>query len=88
LDDSKSSQLSGGFPDLKVGALEESVTVSGASPVVDVNSTARVTVLTRDTLDSIPTGRTMQSVGQPVVGVTLSSVLQGRIIRIGTQVKW
>src|SRR5438876_10214774 len=58
--------------ELKVGGLEESVTVSGQSPVVDVQSTARTTVLSRDTLDSIPTGRTIQSVGQLVVGVSLN----------------
>ena len=58
--------------ELKVGALEESVTVTGQSPVVDVQSTARTTVLSRDVLDSIPTGRTIQSVGQLVVGVTLN----------------
>jgi len=58
--------------EMKVGALEESVTVSGQSPVVDVQSTARTTVLSREVLDSIPTGRTIQSVGQLVVGVTLN----------------
>src|SRR5262249_5100682 len=58
--------------ELKVGGIEESVTVSGQSPVVDVQSTARTTVLSRDTLDAIPTGRTIQSVGQLVVGVTLN----------------
>src|SRR6516164_477539 len=58
--------------EMKVGGLEESVTVSGQSPVVDVQSTARTTVLSRDVLDSIPTGRTIQSVGQLVIGVTLN----------------
>jgi hypothetical protein len=58
--------------ELKVGALEESVTVTGQSPVVDVQSSARTTVLSRDVLDTIPTGRTIQSVGQLVVGVTLN----------------
>src|SRR5262245_45374660 len=43
---------------LVVGGLEETVTVSGASPVVDVTSTAATTVLTRETLDVIPTART------------------------------
>jgi hypothetical protein len=57
---------------MKVGSLEESITVSGASPVVDVPSTSRTTVLTRETLDAIPTGRTIQSVGQLVVGVSLN----------------
>ena len=42
---------------LKIGALEESVTVSGEAPVVDVTSTTARTQLTRETLEMIPTGR-------------------------------
>ena len=42
--------------DLKVGALEESVTVSGASPVVDVQSNQKTQVISRDVLDAVPTG--------------------------------
>jgi hypothetical protein len=42
---------------MKVGALEESVTVSGEAPVVDVTSTTARTQLTRETLEMIPTGR-------------------------------
>src|SRR4051812_6996188 len=42
---------------LKVGSLEESVTVSGASPVVDVSSSASTTKLNRETLEILPTGR-------------------------------
>jgi hypothetical protein len=42
---------------LKVGSLEETVTVSGASPVVDVTSTAAATQLTRETLEAVPTSR-------------------------------
>jgi hypothetical protein len=42
---------------LKIGALEESVTVSGAAPTVDVTSTAASTQLTRETLELIPTTR-------------------------------
>src|SRR5436190_1309287 len=44
--------------EMRVGAIEETVTVSGASPVVDVQSTTKAQVLTRDLLDAIPTGRT------------------------------
>ena len=58
--------------DMKVGGLEESVTVSGASPVVDVQSTVHTQVLNRETLDSLPTGRTIQGLGQLVVGIALS----------------
>jgi hypothetical protein len=59
--------------DLTVGALEESVTVSGSSPVVDVNSNSKSQVLSRDVLDAVPTARTLQGLGQLVVGVSLSS---------------
>ena len=42
---------------LKLGTLTETVTVSGAAPVVDVTSTSTRTQLTRETLEIIPTGR-------------------------------
>lgn len=42
---------------LKLGGLEESITVSGASPVVDVTSTGTSTQLTRETLELIPSTR-------------------------------
>src|SRR5262245_66030693 len=58
--------------DMKVGALEETVTVTTASPTVDLTSAAHVQVLDRETLDTIPTGRTIQGIGQIVVGVNLS----------------
>lgn len=58
---------------MSVGALEESVTVSGASPVVDVNTNTKTQVLTREVLDAVPPARTIQSLGQLVVGVNLSS---------------
>jgi hypothetical protein len=57
---------------LEVGTLEESVTVTGASPVVDVASTARVQVLTREALDTLPTGRSIYSMAQLVPGVNLN----------------
>jgi hypothetical protein len=59
--------------ELGVGALEESITVSGAAPVVDVSSNVKQQVMTRDVLDSVPTAKTIQSIGQLVVGVTLNS---------------
>ncbi len=42
---------------MKVGGVEETVTVSGAAPVVDVTSAASSTRLTRETLENIPTSR-------------------------------
>ncbi len=42
---------------LKIGSLQESVTVSGDSPVVDVSSSASTSKLNRETLEILPTGR-------------------------------
>jgi len=42
---------------LKVGSLQESITVSGASPVVDTTSTSATTQFTRETIELIPTSR-------------------------------
>ena len=43
--------------ELGVGALQETVTVSGSTPVVDVSSTVTQTNISRDLYESIPTGR-------------------------------
>jgi hypothetical protein len=42
--------------DLRVGAIEETLTVSGQSPVVDVQTVTHERVLQRDVIDSLPTG--------------------------------
>lgn len=59
--------------ELRVGGLEETVTVSGESPMVDVSSNVKAQVLSREVLDAVPNAHTLQSVGQLVVGVTLSA---------------
>src|SRR5215471_6786336 len=59
--------------ELRVGAVEETVTVSGASPVVDVQQAVTQQVLPQQLLDAVPTGgRNIQSVGATLVGVTQS----------------
>src|SRR5262245_46372876 len=58
--------------DMKVGALAETVTVTGESPIVDIQSTVHTQVLSRDVLDAVPTGRTIQGLGQLVVGIGLN----------------
>jgi hypothetical protein len=42
---------------MKIGALEESITVSGQSPVVDTVSTTSSTTFQRELLQSTPRGR-------------------------------
>jgi hypothetical protein len=58
--------------EMKVGSLEETITVSGDAPVVDVSSAVHTQVLNREAIDAIPTGRTIQGLGQLVVGVSLN----------------
>jgi len=59
--------------EMRVGALEETVTVSGQTPIVDVQSTARAQVLSREILDAVPAGRSYQGYAQMVPGIALSS---------------
>src|SRR5262245_11507122 len=58
--------------ELKVGAIEETITVAAETPVVDVQSITTRTVMTRDMLDAIPTGRNIQAVGIMLPGTQLA----------------
>jgi hypothetical protein len=55
---------------LKVGAMEESVTVSGQSPVVDITSTSASVAFTKEVLENVPRGRDLQNVLAMAPGVT------------------
>jgi len=55
--------------EMSVGALEETVTVSGASPIVDVQSSQKTINLQREVLDALPTSRTYAAEGSLAVGV-------------------
>ncbi|MEP7116145.1 MAG: TonB-dependent receptor, partial [Acidobacteriota bacterium] len=67
--------------ELSVGQLEETITVSGAAPLVDVRNTVAQSVMTRETLDAIPSGKDPFAVGQLIAGVTTATPDVG-----GTQV--
>jgi hypothetical protein len=58
--------------DLKVGTLQESITVTGESPIVDTTAITQRVVMTRDVLDVLPTGRNIQAVGIMIPGTTLA----------------
>jgi Carboxypeptidase regulatory-like domain len=63
--------------ELKVGGLEESITVSGQSPLVDVQSATKQTVLTREVLDQLPAARSIQGAGALIPGVTMAATVGG-----------
>jgi carboxypeptidase family protein len=56
--------------DMKVGSLEETITVSGASPVVDTQNVRTQNVLSRDVLDSLPSAKSVPALGALTVGVS------------------
>ena len=47
--------------ELRVGGVEETITVTGASPVVDTQNVRTQNVLTREVLDTVPTAKNYQA---------------------------
>jgi hypothetical protein len=58
--------------EMRVGALGETIVVSGATPVVDIQQAAQRQVLSREVLDALPTARSYLSAGAIVPTVKLS----------------
>ena len=72
-------ELSGTFvatvnAELRVGAVEETVTVTGESPVVDVQSSNRERVLTAEVINNAPVNRYPSFVAAMIPGVSNSTV--------------
>lgn len=61
--------------ELKVGSLEETVTVTGASPVVDVQNARAQSVLSKDLLYALPNTQSLQGFAQLTLGASLGSAL-------------
>ena len=59
--------------ELKAGAISETITVSGSSPMVDIRNVAQAQVMTRDVLDTAPTARVIGSLMTLVPGVTITT---------------
>lgn len=66
--------------DLTVGNLQETVTVTGDSPVVDVSSTTTQTNISKEIYDTIPTGRNPW-----VMAALVPGVVSGRLDVGGTE---
>ena len=56
--------------DLRVGALEETITVTGESPIVDVQSTRSQQIIDRDVLAAIPSSRNVDGIQAIIPGMT------------------
>ncbi|HVZ19597.1 MAG TPA: carboxypeptidase-like regulatory domain-containing protein [Vicinamibacterales bacterium] len=71
-------ELSGSFvasinAEMKVGAVAETITVTGETPLVDVQSAAVQKVVTKEVVDAIPTGRLAINVAALQPGIILGA---------------
>ena len=57
---------------MRVGTVEEAITVSGASPVVDLQRTERREVVSQELVAALPTGRSYATIGN-----TIPALVQG-----------
>lgn len=74
-------QLTGTFTatidaDLRVGTVEETITVTGETPVVDLQSATRQRVVDRELIETLPSGRTPQAMVVLIPGVVVPAANQ------------
>ena len=62
--------------DMRVGALEETVTVSGATPIVDTQNVAKIATASREVMDVLPTDRNFVSFAALTPSVLVTGVRQ------------
>ena len=58
---------------MEVGAVSESITVSGESPTVDTKSNVQQTVMNQEILEGVPTGRDPWSLARLIPGVQVAT---------------
>ena len=71
-------ELSGDFvatvnADLRVGSLEETITVSGESPIVDVQSARVQNIIDKDVMAAIPTSRNVDGIQTMIPGLRIGN---------------
>src|SRR6185295_9093115 len=71
-------ELTGSFvasvnADLKVGGIDETITVTGETPVVDVQSTRRQTTLSNELLTTVPSARSWAAIAVLFQGITIQA---------------
>jgi hypothetical protein len=71
-------ELSGSFiasinADMKVGGVAETITVSGETPIVDVQSVRRQTTISNETLTTVPTARSWAATAVLIPGIVIQA---------------
>jgi hypothetical protein len=69
--------------ELRVGGINETITVTGEAPVVDVRSVSRQRVMGADVIDVLPTGRTHLNAANLIPGIATSNPDIGGSTTIG-----
>lgn len=59
--------------ELSVGAIEETITVSGSAPTIDVQQVRERQVVSKEVLDTLPMGKDWGAIGALTVGVAAAS---------------
>jgi len=68
--------------DLRVGSLSETVTVAGQAPTVDIQNVLQQKVMTRETIDAVPTGsRSFSNLAVLIPGTSTGSDVGGTLAR-------
>jgi hypothetical protein len=70
---------------LRVGAVTETITVTGATPVVDIQNMTTRQVATRDVIDSVPVAKSFQSLGVLIPGAVAGGTSSGGPQDVGGQ---
>jgi Carboxypeptidase regulatory-like domain len=70
--------------DMRVGAVEETITVTGESPIVDVQNTARQQVLDAEIINALPSGRNAATLAGFLPGVSISVSDPGGLLGEGS----
>jgi len=72
--------------DLRVGGVEETITITGASPIVDVQSTVRQDVLKGSLITELPAARNIQNIAILIPGMAVTGTLDVGGLRGGAEV--
>ena len=81
-------ELTGSFiatvnAEMRVGALEETITVTGEAPTVDTQSATRQAVISSELADAIPSGRQLQNLAVLIPSITVTGGTGGRNQDVG-----
>jgi hypothetical protein len=68
---------------LEVGALQETITISGRAPLVDTHSVVQQSVITSEQISNLPSSRVHSVMAQAIPGVIQISVTRGAGVDVG-----